>query len=610
MASPNGEDTLGPEAFLRALPPFDELDDDAFSETLGALEVTYFTAGTRVLHRGGEVSPHLYIIRKGTALLSRDGASVLSVEPGEWFGLTSVIEERPPEFDVDAVDDLLIYRLPGGLVRRLARSASFSEHITRGLASRLRAAWDGANDRSAALRMAAVATLITRTLVTVPPTADVEEIANTMRMERVSSVVLRSDPPAIVTTNDLRDRVLAEGRGPSTPGMSVASAPIIAVDAAAPIVEARAAMLERSMHHLGVRRDGELIAVVTTGDLLRHDASSPMHVQREFAALPRSSFGKVPERLRATADALLGGGLAPVEITRTISLLTDVLTQRAMALAIEQLGPAPTSFAWLALGSHGRREQTLVTDQDHALVHEEVDDRGAAWFHDFATDVSDQLAASGLPHCPGGVMATNWSGSVDDWRKRFERWFAQPDVDALYETSIFLDHRVVAGDLAVSGLDEVVRAHRRDGVLLARMAAGAGIQRPPVGLLHRIQTDSNGAVSLKDGGINPIVALARVLAIKVGSAARSTIERLEAGAGGGEISRDGAEELIEAFSYFQHLRLEEQLRAWRQGGDPSNRIRPDGMEPSRRRHLKEAFVAVTRIQQSTIHRFGGDEVSR
>lgn len=600
---------VGPEGFVRALPPFDRLDARTADAVIAALEVTYIPSGTRVLQHGSPPSTHLHIVRKGTALVSRDGVALTSVEPGEWFGMTSIVGERPVDVDVDAVDDLLVYRLPAAVVRDLATSPAFAPEV-RGLASRLRAATVDSAVRARLVPTAPVATLTARDLVTAPADADVETVARTMRDAQVSSVVLRCEPPAIVTTRDLRDRVLAAGLGPGTPARSIASQPILAVDAGTPIVEARDTMLERTIHHLGIERDGELVAVITTGDLLREDASSPSHVQREIATSSRGAGPRLRERLHTTVAQLLSGGLSPLEVTRTVSMLTDVLLRRATELAIGDLGPPPAPFAWLTLGSDGRREQTLLTDQDHALVHGEVDEDGATWFHAFATDVSAQLLDAGLPYCNGGVMATNWSGTLPVWRERFEGWLDEPDVQALYRTSIFLDHRVVAGSLEVDVLDEVVQARRTDRVLLARMAAGAGVQRPPLGLLHRLRSTAEHTVDLKAGGINPIVSLARVLAVEAGSTTRSTVDRLAAAAADGGLSQDAAEELTEAFAFLQALRMREHLRAWHDGTPASNDIRLDALTPTRRRHLKDVFVEVARIQRATIHRLGGDEVSR
>ena len=603
------QEALSPEGFLRTLSPFDELDAETFANVIASLEVTYVAAGTRILTAGGEPSRYLHVVRKGTALHSTDGVPVLSAEPGEWFGLLSVLEERPPEFDVDAVDDLLLYRLPGDAVRRVARLPSFSERITRDLASRLRAAAAGEHGAPSLVAMAPVSTLISRDLVSLPADADIGTIARTMREHRISSVVLRSDPRSLVTTSDLRDRVLAEDLGPQTPGSQVASQPILAVDATTPVTEAQVAMLERALHHFGVERDGELVAIITTGDLLRHDASSPLHVQRELAVASRTTFEHVPKRLHATVAGLLGTGLSPLEVTRAVSTLTDVLLRRAVELALEDLGPPPAAYAWLTLGSDARREQTLLTDQDHALVYDDdIDAAGAAWFSDLATNVTDQLAAAGLPRCPGGTMAINWAGPLARWRQRFHGWLTEPDVTALYEAGIFLDHRVIAGKLTVSVLDETVRAHRHDQVLLARLAAAAATSRPPIGPLHRLRSAIDGTVDLKTGGINPVVDLARVVAVEIGSTARSTVERLAAAAEHGAISHEGAEELTEAFGLLQGLRLEQQVRAWREQTTPSNRIHLDGLTPTRRRHLKEAFVAIARIQQVTIRRLGGQGI--
>lgn len=602
------EAAVGPEGFVRSLPPFDRLDTASLDAVIAALEVTYVPEGTRILHHGGPPSDHLHIVRKGTALVSRDGVALTSVEPGEWFGLTSIVNDRPVDVDVDALDDLLVYRLPAEVVRRLARSPAFAPEV-RGLASRLRATSVDSAVRGPLVPGAPISTLGGRDLVALPADADVGRIARTMRDERVSSVVLRSDPPSLVTTRDLRDRVLAAGLGPDTPGASVASRPILTVDEGTPLAEARVTMLERSIHHLGVERDGELVAVVTTGDLLRAEASSPSHVQREIATAPRGAGPRLRERLHATVARLLAGGLSPLEVTRTVSMLTDVALRRATELAIDRLGPAPAPFAWLTLGSDARREQTLLSDQDHALVHGAVEGDGAAWFHTFAVDVSGQLTEAGLPPCPGGVMAANWSGTLATWRQRFEGWLDEPDVDALYRTSIFLDHRVVAGALEVAALDEVVRTRRGDRVLLARMAAAAGRQRPPLGLLHRVRDTGEGVVDLKAGGVNPIVAVARVLAVEAGSSARSTVDRLAASAAHGGLSADAAEELTEAFGFLQALRVREHLRAWHEGVPASNDVRLDALAPTRRRHLKDAFVAVARLQRATIQRLGGDEVA-
>lgn len=621
MSAPDAQTALGPEGFLRALPPFASLPTQLLAATITSTEVAYVTAGTRVLSRGGAASEHLYVVRKGTALLSHDGIELMTVEAGEWFGLASVLGDSPPIYDVDAVDDLLVYRIPRTVVLRLREDPTFAEQLTGRLASRLRAAGRlaGPAARSGTeLPGAAVSvpqdrvhSLLHRELVTLPASASIEEVARTMRDHAISSVILLDDDePALVTTSDLRDRVLAAGLGPDTPASSVASSPILHVAPDTSLTEARVAMLERRHHHLGVHDGLRLVGIITTGDLLRHDAASPLHVQRALAVLPPDGFPRAREQLHAVVRMLHEGGVTAHDITRTVSTLTDVLVRRAIEIACERHGPAPTAFAWITLGSDARREQTLLTDQDHALVHDEVDHHGAAWFTTLAEEVTSLLEQAGLPRCPGGTMATRWCAARGTWIGWVEDWLTEPDVRALYSTAIFLDRRVVAGSLDVDALHASVRAHHRDAVLLARLAASAATARPPLGLLNRVRAREDGMLDLKLAATTPIVDLARLLAMELGTSATATVDRLQLAADAGTISDEASEELTEALGFVQRLRIEAQLDAHRRGRPASNDIHVAELSVTRRRHLKEALVAVARIQQLTVSRLGGDEVAR
>lgn len=598
-------DPTSPEGYLRGLAPFDRLDDARFAAAARDLEVTYVAARTRVLARGGPPADHLYVVRKGTAVRSRDGVTFSSVEAGEWFGTRSVLTGAPPVADIEAVDDLLLYRLPAATVRDLVDAVPAFAAELAGVADRLRRA----TDAGGATRTVPVADLLRRDLVRAEPGADVATVAARMRDHEVSSVILDGDPTAIVTARDLRDRVLAAGLGPDIPASRIASRPLLTVPADAPLGEARDLMLEHAVHHLGVTDAGELVGVLTAGDLLRAEAVSPLHVQRAFATAPRGGGGQVPEHLHRTVERLLDAGTAAREITRTVSMLTDVLVRRAVELAVERHGPPPVAFAWVTLGSDARREQTVVTDQDHALVHDPVDADGQAWFALLAEDVVTQLEAAGLPRCQGEVMATRWHDTVAGWSARLDGWFDRPDPQGLLETAIFLDRRRVAGTAPIDALDQVVRARRGDRVLLARMAAAAARGRPPLGPLHRLRADADGTVDLKRGGTAPVVAVARVLAIEAGSTATATDDRLQAAVVHGGLSEDAGEELREAFAFLQTARLQLQLRAWRAGAPLDNRLELEGLTAARRRHLKDALVTVARIQRAVVTRLGGDDVA-
>jgi len=138
--------------------------------------------------------------------------------------------------------------------------------------------------------------------------------------------------------------------------------------------------------------------------------------------------------------------------TLIIERLNDALLGRILRMAESDLGTPPTPYAWLAFGSEGRMEQTLLTDQDNALVYGEDSPAARAYFARFAERAITDLQAAGFPRCPGGYMATRWQGPLDEWRDRFHGWLEKPTPTALLEASIFFDFRPVHGHLDVTAL--------------------------------------------------------------------------------------------------------------------------------------------------------------
>ena len=590
---------MDPVAFLQRHPPFDALDDASLERVRAGLEIAYHRAGAVLLQAGGPRSDMLHVIRKGSARVERDGHVVLELEEGDAFGFPSLRSDEPPRFDVVAAQDVLEYRVRADVFRELLSVPAVASFFTRGLAERLRA---DAGDGGDVLRVP-VGSLLTRTLVSVGAETSVRQAAATMTEQGVSCVLVEGGEWGIVTDRDLRRRVLAAGVDPATPVSAVATSPVHTVAAQAPLFEALLVMLERNVHHLPVQRDGALAGVVTATDVLRHQAKAPFYLRGSIDRLTD------PARLAGYAgevtDVVAGMRTAGVEalgIARVVSALTDAVVRALLRVAEQRLGPAPCPFAWLALGSEGRMEQTLLTDQDNALVHADGSGAARAYFAAMADLVVEGLVSAGVPRCPGGVMATNHHGTPQEWSARFESWRATPDPRALMDVAIFFDFRRIAGTLDVAPLQAAVHAAAADGIFLARMAAAALRWRPPIGRFGRVH-DSDGTIDVKAAAILPIVALARLFALEAGSDARNTVERLTAANRAGVVSDDGADTLVEAYRFVTDLRLDEQLRARQAGGPATNDVRLAALPARRRRHLKEIFAAVRDQQAAVEQRF-------
>jgi CBS domain-containing protein len=349
-------------------------------------------------------------------------------------------------------------------------------------------------------------------------------------------------------------------------------------------------------------------ASTSRGDVVGFPESvaSPLRVIDEIPSIRRlepldSYHGELVELIRL----LLAEGADALEVTRTVGHLNDRLTSRLISLAEAELGPPPCRHAWLSLGSQGRGEQVLSSDQDSALAYEgtgtdQPDFRD--YFGSLAGLVVAALARAGLPLCAGGYMATNWCHPIEEFRKLFRGWVECPEPDALLRAEIFLDVRPVHGDLSIDVLDRILASGAHRPRFLVMLARAAVTFRPPIGRFGRLRVADSG-VDVKRAGIVAIVLLARLYALAAGSSARTTTLRLNAAAAAGSIGPAGAGSLAEGYRFLTGLRLRHQL-AQASRGEPADNVVPLAeLTAQEQQRLREVFRAVRDVQDLTASRF-------
>jgi CBS domain-containing protein len=598
--------SLDPVAFVRGTPPFDGLPPPAFEDAAKALEIVFFPAGTRLLERGGEPSQHLYVIRKGAVRLQREAQTLQVLEEGEIFGFTSLLSGKAT-IDVTVEEDLLAYRLPKPQFEALLAHGPFAGHFAVGLAERLRNSLERSQVVSFQPDLAVpVSTLLRGPAVRVPPETKVGEAARIMADRSVSSVLVDSDPPAIVTDRDFRRRVLAAGRGPETPILDVASSPLKTVVAECPIYEAWRILLDAGCHHLPVTRNGTIIGVLSATDLLKCTAAGPVAVMKRVERLGgRDALPGYAEKVAEMASALFNGGLEPTVIGGFVARLNDTLITRILRWAEADLGPPPTPYAWLVFGSEGRMEQMVLTDQDNALVWGEDVPGAREYFAALSEKAIDDLVAAGFPRCPGGYMSTKWLGGLDWWEERFRGWLEKPTPQALLEASIFFDFRVVHGHLDVSRLRTVIGRAATARTFLSAMAKSAVTFHPPSGLGLRLRSESS-RFDMKLKGISPIVFLGRVYGLESSARTSNTLDRLRAAVARGLIAKDTCDTLSEAYRFLLQVRLRTQILAISEGRAPSNLVSLADLSSMERSRLRDAFRAIEIWQERAAYHYRTD----
>ena len=419
----------------------------------------------------------------------------------------------------------------------------------------------------------------------IPPGGSLREAARIMTEERIGALLVTGGEPrpaGIVTERDLLRASTDPATDPDATRVStVMSAPVQAMPGDEMIYRALGRMDRLGVRHLCVvDGTGAAIGMVSQRDLLHHRASASAELGDAVAcAGDAAALAAAHSRLPGVAAGLVAEGLAGDAVARVVSNELRALTGRAASVAVERLerdgfGPPPARWCVLVLGSGGRGESLLSADQDNALVHVGADEDDE-WFAALGAHLEELLDEAGVRRCQGGIMASNpqWRGTVEAWRERVAGWLRRSTPDDLLHVDIFYDLAPVAGEVGLGReLHAVaVDAARRSPAFLALLAESVAAMSPPVGLFGRLRA-IDGRVDLKMGGLLPLVGAARTLALRIGSQARSTPERIQDASAAGRVSSSDAQTLVRIHRTLLTLILEQQLEDLAAGVPPGSRV--------------------------------------
>lgn len=458
--------------------------------------------------------------------------------------------------------------------------------------------------------------LLVHAPVTASPQKSIRAVAELMREQQVSSVMLveRGHLFGLVTDRDLRNRVLAEGLDPRLPVLEIATLAPLSIQATAPGFDALLLMARHNIRHVPVMDGATLVGMITATDVAAQHSTSAVvlagdiHRQSSLAGLVRAA-GKVT----ALQKHLAAAGASAYSTGHIVTAITDAITSRLLHLGEARFGPAPVDFAWVAAGSQARHEQTARSDQDNCLVLDDAFDAAAhgPYFEQLARWVCDGLAACGYVHCPGDMMAmtAQWRLPRRAWAELFQRWVNTPDPTALMLTCVFFDVRTVVGpaELLDSLRAQTLQQTQGNRLFLAHLVRNALSRQPPLGVFGGLAAPRSGAhkgsFDLKHTGIVPIVDLARVFALGAGQPAVNTAERLTHAADSGEVSPQNARDLRDALEHLSLVRIRHQSRQLAAGLAADNFLQPEELSNFERSQLKNAFAVVKSMQDMLAQRY-------
>jgi PAS domain S-box-containing protein len=448
----------------------------------------------------------------------------------------------------------------------------------------------------------------------------VQEAASMMRRKDQNAIIVTKDtsqhPVGIVTDCDLRNRVVANEFDISKPVFEIMSSPLLRIPDEALLYEAVLQIKEKSISHLVVEdRAGRIVGIFSNEDLLEVQRNSISYLIREVSAAETiESLKKIHNKIPVLVKILLESGSRVRNITYLISTVTDAITHRLVEFAIEEMGEPPSEFAFLALGSEGRREQTLVTDQDNAIVFDDVANEKFAevnrYFLYFGKKINLWLDKIGYQYCQGEVMAGNpqWCQPISRWKKYFSDWVNQKSQDGLLGVAVFFDFRIVYGteryaDELRRHINKIIDGKETFFSLLANEVSKYNI---PTDIFKENGHDNAPGIpeafNIKNA-ISPLVDFIRVYSIQHHMGESNSLLRLEKMLRMNIIPEDEYHEIENIYSRMMEIRFRSHVNAILDNKSPDNMVTREELTVIEQTMIRKTFSEIIRYQQKILNDF-------
>ena len=599
-----------PNAFNFSASPFDSLTQHEQRLVRDHVDVVYFRADEVVLDVGA-VPAHLFVVIKGYVNQLDADELTATYGPDDCFDGRGLVAGKASSRFV-AAEEVVAYALARQTVQELiAANATFGALLFSDLGAKLSAAGQRqSGNELQALNMARVDQAFVRPAHVVDAGTDVVSVVRLFQQERTTNVLVqdgRQQPPrlGIFTTNALQRAILSGRPLDQIPVGELSNYSLITVRPGDQVGDALAIMLRHHIHRVVVA-DGERIH----GVLEALDVFSFLSNHSMLITLRINDAENIDELAEAAAQltGMIGRQFRSGTRVGLIARMVQDLNARLFDRAWQLIAPAELvhNSCLFVMGSEGRGEQLLKTDQDNGLV---LRDGYAppADLPGICERFSDALARFGYPPCPGGIMVSNpaWRMSAADFAQTARRWLAMPEADSLMNLAIFMDAHAVSGDARL--LDAVkaslMQMATDSDALLARFASAIDAFGGSVGWWNRLLGDAGERLNLKKEGIFPLVHGVRSLALAGRLDATGTVERIEALVQRGDLSADMGRELTESLHFFMSLKLKAGLAELDRQQPVSGAVDAKALSSFERDLLKDTLGVVKRFKAQLHHRF-------
>ena len=586
-----------PESFDFQTQPFDVLTVREQDKVRQQLDVAYYPKAAEIIGQDVPNDTPLYLILKGEVHQFRGNAFASSFGVGDWFD-GKLLTIGSTEFRYVAAEEVIVYVLPASLIRQLAAENSrFGSLLFADISERLSAATSSNQQRELqGFIMARVKDAYLRKPFYVDGSINVVEATRTLRQRDALHVLVRDgERVGIFTNTNLCDVVLQGKDLNQTLVKDVSRFELLTVDVNDDITEALLLMIRHRVHRLVVTENGLIIGVLGQLDLMSFFSNHSHLIALQIdMAEDVSELHVAAAQIETFIRTQHGSGVKVSVISRMVQELNLQIFSKLWSLIAPM--ELQLNSCVLVMGSEGRGEQVLRTDQDNALLLRD----GFVFdgLDEICAQFNQELADMGYPLCTGQMMMGNplWRQHCTAFKKNITEWVFSSDPQAPIYLSTFLDAKVVSGD---ETLFNDVQAHLIHGQryyagFINRFAQAVNMFGDSAPSWWRkflpiVGQDDDVELDLKKIGIFPIVHGVRSLALERGIAQTSTKARIEALVSAGVLEAETGRNLIEALYFLLAIRLKNALSLTASSGSA---LHPKDLSALERDLLKDCLHIV------------------
>ena len=567
----------------------------------------------------------LYILLDGTIVLHRKHAQFLTLQSGEFVGLSNYLDKTPYTATAIAKGDTTLLRFSENTFKELEqRYTSLSNLVDHTIGKRIRARTTTSHPVSGVMGQA-VYTVMTSPLSQCDTQTTIRDAYHIMQDRKIGSLAVFDSNEKLLgmlTFAGLCDSLINKQVAPDTPVAEAACETPVCINYIDPLWHAEDKLQRFHIKYLVVTKAGAPVGLISQTDLfkarLKHQnvVTEQIRDAESFSEL-RNFYDAMYEMARDAHER----NHHAIQAVQEISDIHLAIQRRCVELTLadleqQGLGQAPRNYSLLIMGSGGRREMLLTPDQDNGLIIDdnpgELNDKEKHWFESFAEQLNINLDKAGYILCPGDIMARNpmFHKTLSQWRQQISHMVRQPNNKSARWGNIVFDFTTLYGDdfLTRKLREHLLKELQGNHNLLGYMVEDDAEGRPPLGFFNQLLTMEDeahkGKIDIKRNGLRLIADAARIYALHAGLTETNTRERLKALVHLGILNRDLVESILAAFDELLHLLIAHQIEQVEQGEVPDKFITPDLLPWQTRSVLRVSMRAIKRLQDQLQGQFG------